>query len=233
MKPAKPSAFVHKHQYTGIFALIWPYSLFLACKLCKFTNIPPRQNICLTYIHLMKTTLHSRIKEKRIDCGLSQLEFGSSVGVSQPTVANWENGSHVPRPVALSRISQILNVEQAWLVSGTTSVEMNPATPYLEAPIRHIPVYNWPSTLSEIKPENRIGYTPLATESTELIGFQETDTQSGTRTVFILDFYNSKIKTAKAGLVFKNGQLKLAQDIQTEPVKDRKARLHSTFIYYE
>jgi|GEM_PF-1612941 len=180
----------------------------------------------------MQSSLNSRIKEKRIECNLSQSDFAIAVGVSQPTVANWENGSHTPRPLALIEISRVLKVEQAWLLSGTTSIEMSPATPYLDTPTRHIPIYNWPSDLSTISPENRIGYIPLATGKTGLVAFQEKDPKTGVSTLSILDFSKNHVSNTRAGLIQKNGQLKLVQNMKKVLKENRMARLHATFILY-
>lgn len=38
-----------------------------------------------------------KIKEKRVEKGLSQIELATEIGVSQSTVAGWETGSVYPR----------------------------------------------------------------------------------------------------------------------------------------
>ena len=180
----------------------------------------------------MQTSLHTRIKEKRIERGFSQLDFGTAIGVSQPTVANWENGSHVPRPLALRKISHTLKVEQSWLLSGTVSVARNPATPYLNTPIRHVPIYNWPTQIAHINSENRTGYVPIATEKIGLIAFQDIDVQTGIRTLSLLDFEADLSHAQTAGLIEKEGQLKLVQTLDKFAISARKAKLEMTIIDY-
>ncbi len=86
--------------------------------------------------------LQSRIKQTRLDKGLSQAELADMTGVSQPTVANWETGSHIPRPAVLERIGSVLDVSAAWLLSGGYADRFSPAQVYLKSPLKHLPVYN-------------------------------------------------------------------------------------------
>jgi len=86
--------------------------------------------------------LQSRIKQTRLDKGLSQAELAEKTGVSQPTVANWETGSHIPRPAVMERIGSVLEVSAAWLLSGGYADKFSPAQVYLKSPLKHLPVYN-------------------------------------------------------------------------------------------
>jgi len=115
-------------------------------------------------------TLHARIKSKRLDRGLSQSDLAEQSGVSQPTVTNWENGSHVPRKEALFKISKILDVETIWLLSGENTLAGSPAQQYLDKPIRHIPVYDWPNSLGEFPAHKPLAYYPFATEQIGMFG---------------------------------------------------------------
>lgn len=89
-------------------------------------------------------SIHERIKSKRIQLGLSQAALAKKTGVSQPTVANWETGSHIPRQGALLKICEALDVEEAWLISGDNTHTQHMAQAYLARPIRHLPVFQWP-----------------------------------------------------------------------------------------
>ena len=84
--------------------------------------------------------LHKRIKSTRLKRGLSQAVLAEQAGVSQPTVANWENGSHIPRRPALVRIGAALGVEPDWLLSGNYAQAHGTIQDYLSRPIRHVPV---------------------------------------------------------------------------------------------
>lgn len=88
-----------------------------------------------------------RIKKTRLSQGLSQVELAKAAGVSQPTVANWENGSHIPRQAALNRLSGILNISTHWLLGGDQDQNGFAQIPreYLNTPVRHVPILAWPS----------------------------------------------------------------------------------------
>lgn len=121
--------------------------------------------------------LHSRIKSRRINQGLSQARLAKETGVSQPTVANWENGSHIPRKNALSRIGQALKVEESWLLSGQESQTQRSVEAYLARPIRHVPIYGWPAPgqgLFENRPEGYIPYPTVVERAFALVDRTET-----------------------------------------------------------
>ncbi len=106
----------------------------------------------LSYIHPIKGEhdMHSvgkRIKTTRLVQGLSQVELAKIIDVSQPTVANWENGSHIPRQAVLNRLSGILKISAHWLLSGDQDQNGFTQIPrqYLETPIKHVPILAWPS----------------------------------------------------------------------------------------
>ena len=88
-----------------------------------------------------------RIKKTRLSQGLSQVELAKAAGVSQPTVANWENGSHIPRQAALNSLSGILNISTHWLLGGDQDQNGYAQIPheYLDTPIRHVPILAWPN----------------------------------------------------------------------------------------
>ena len=90
-------------------------------------------------------TLAVRLKDRRKKLGLSQSALAKAAGVSQPTVANWERGGHVPRPDALRRMADALDTDPAWLLSGELPAALNPAHQHLAKPIHQIPVYDWPA----------------------------------------------------------------------------------------
>ena len=92
-----------------------------------------------------------RIREARIRRRWSQARLAKAAMVSQPTVANWENGSHSPREAALERLSAALHVQRLWLLEGQSNGQGNGAeglaadAGYFTTPILHVPVLPWPS----------------------------------------------------------------------------------------
>jgi transcriptional regulator with XRE-family HTH domain len=109
--------------------------------------------------------MSGRIKEARLARNWSQQELADRVRVSQPTIVHWEQGTHTPRHLALARLSDALGVSRQWLLGEEThaapAVALDAAivpTPeatgvqaYLERAIVHVPVFDWPRTLSDYK----------------------------------------------------------------------------------
>ncbi len=91
-------------------------------------------------------TVGTRIKKARAKIGLSQTELAETAKVSQPTIANWENDSHIPRRASLENLANILKTSVFWLESGIGEDpdDENLSARYLSRPIHHIPVLNWP-----------------------------------------------------------------------------------------
>ncbi len=113
----------------------------------------------------MVHSLHSRIKSRRRDCGLSQEQLAKACGVGQSTVANWELGGHIPRQATLSRIAKALKIDQAWLVTGEHAANHGPVNDYLNTPIRHIPVYDWPQNAQEFSDARPQRYITMTVEA--------------------------------------------------------------------
>jgi transcriptional regulator with XRE-family HTH domain len=95
-----------------------------------------------------------RIKEARQARGWSQQDLAERIGVSQPTIVHWEQGTHTPRNLALARLADALGVSRTWLqsdgsaqavvaVNRTESYLKNvsPIQEYLAASIHHIPIF--------------------------------------------------------------------------------------------
>jgi len=51
----------------------------------------------------------SRIKDARLAAGMTQEELAAAVGVKQPSVAQWENGSTYPRVPMLRALAEVLH----------------------------------------------------------------------------------------------------------------------------
>ena len=109
----------------------------------------------------MPDKIHNRIKNRRIELGLSQDILAKTCGVGQSTVANWERGGHIPRPAKINKIAKALNIEEVWLITGEHPTNEGPINQYLNTPIRHIPVFNWPSSKPAFDSEKPIGYVTM------------------------------------------------------------------------
>lgn len=56
-----------------------------------------------------------RVREKRVELGLSQTRFGEMIGLSQQMVGFLENGSFPRDPDRVKAIANALNVSLDWL----------------------------------------------------------------------------------------------------------------------
>ena len=91
-------------------------------------------------------TIGDRIRHARKDININQADLAKRVGVSQPTVANWESGVHDPRRLMLAKISDILSVPMSWLAEGARSSfehDKQPAAAYLRRYLQHVPVISY------------------------------------------------------------------------------------------
>lgn len=88
----------------------------------------------------------ARIRAARKERGLSQTELAGAVGVTQPTVANWEHDAHTPRRAALPKLASALAVTPDWILKGAAAPRKlgpRPLGPrYLDRPIRHVPIFD-------------------------------------------------------------------------------------------
>jgi len=95
-----------------------------------------------------------RIKHARKKKKYSQAQLADLVGVSQPTVGNWESGNHIPRLNTMSSIADALEVRRLWLISGTEHTAGGPQSSdnstYLSTPLVHVPVHAWPRHADEL-----------------------------------------------------------------------------------
>lgn len=64
-------------------------------------------------------SLGSRIKQARIDRGLTQAQLGKLVGKAESTVRTWELDRAQPSPATLSKVANALNVTYAMLMVGS------------------------------------------------------------------------------------------------------------------
>lgn len=90
-----------------------------------------------------EASIGERIRAARKEAGLNQGELAQALGISQPTVANWESDVHNPRQQMLARIAQTLNASLGWLASGDEQSALSashPVTSYLKLGIQHVPI---------------------------------------------------------------------------------------------
>jgi transcriptional regulator with XRE-family HTH domain len=134
-------------------------------------------------------SMSARIKEARQARGWSQQELAERVSVSQPTIVHWEQGTHIPRHLALARLADALGVSRQWLqgdIENNTLVAQSRTTPYhknptpilsyLNSPINHVPVFAGPLDKEEVEAclkaqRTAIAYIPVSIPVISPIGF--------------------------------------------------------------
>lgn len=60
--------------------------------------------------------ISQRIKEIRLDSGLSQEKFGKLLSVSQDTISLWENGKSIPNTEFIIKICVKLNLSADYVL---------------------------------------------------------------------------------------------------------------------
>ncbi len=109
-------------------------------------------------------------------------------GVSQPTIANWERGGHLPRKDALEKIAACLGVDSIWLLSGELPAGRSPVYQHLNTPIRHIPIFEWTRNARSFANAQPTRYLSLAIELEDLFALDSLDHKEfGLETILIFD----------------------------------------------
>lgn len=111
------------------------------------------------------TDVGRRIKQARQALGLSQVQLAAKMQVSQPTIANWENGSHAPRHAALGKLAGTLNTPAAWLLGDTPGLNSTPPPTGHAVDIHHVPLMNWPDSIDAIDRGKILGYVSAPTSA--------------------------------------------------------------------
>ena len=68
----------------------------------------------------------SRLKALRLSKGLTGLELGEILNVSNKTISTWENNTREPNQEMTSAIAKFFNVSTDYLINGTTSTAFKP-----------------------------------------------------------------------------------------------------------
>ena len=71
----------------------------------------------------MNPTFANTLKKLRTEKGFSQQALADMMFVTQSTVARWENGSRLPDAVMIARLSEVLGVDIADLISAAEGAE--------------------------------------------------------------------------------------------------------------
>jgi transcriptional regulator with XRE-family HTH domain len=69
------------------------------------------------------------LRRERVRVGWSQDELASRLGVSQPTVSTWENGTSEPRSQNLAALSRLLDIQGIGSTEGAPQAEAPTTSP--------------------------------------------------------------------------------------------------------
>ena len=164
--------------------------------------------------------LHDRLKQIRLERNMSQMDFARLANVSQPTIANWENGSHIPRPDKLESLAEELSFDLLWLLSGDGDATRRMATPYLLRAIHHIPVYDWPENSQTIEGVNPVGYIPFAARQQPRFALRRPQDKSGRDRLWIIDSHENS-DGSQPQLIQRNGSYQIVtnkEEAKNDPI---------------
>ncbi|QYJ79407.1 S24 family peptidase [Shewanella acanthi] len=63
-------------------------------------------------------TFNNRVKSRRDELGLTQLQLAKKVGVSSVTISQWESGDYSPKGKNLYKLADALECSPNWLILG-------------------------------------------------------------------------------------------------------------------
>ena len=154
-------------------------------------------------------TIGERIKRARLGQGLSQSELASAAEVSQPTIANWENGSHIPRQPALMRLSEILQTSSHWFLGSQEANDTQLIVPraYLETPIQHVPILSWPRADDvdghELKPSPAYDFIAVSTNANKPFALIANDPAMAARfPIGAIVIFDANVQTLESGACY-------------------------------
>ncbi|MGI9861348.1 helix-turn-helix transcriptional regulator [Moorella naiadis] len=105
--------------------------------------------------------LGNRIKQKRLELGLTQEDVAKKIGVNRSTVSSWEIGRREPDGEILAKLANILQCSTDFLLRNKTS-SLQQKDPVEE---------NWPEVLQVLR---RSGKKPTAQERKKIAKIIET-----------------------------------------------------------
>lgn len=64
-------------------------------------------------------SLAQKLKQLRLQAGLTQEQLASCIGVSSRTIKHWEHGTRTPSTVSLLALARCFHVSVDWLLGRT------------------------------------------------------------------------------------------------------------------
>ena len=135
----------------------------------------------------MSTLFAETLRKLRVEKGLSQIQLGKKMFVSNSTIARWENGSRMPDAAMIKRLSMALGVDISVLLDAVANSEesqniiivddnrpiLSDSLSILEKvlPNAMITGFIWPQEAIEYAKSNRISLAILDIELGTASGF--------------------------------------------------------------
>lgn len=73
----------------------------------------------LIFWYIFFMLIAKRIKELRLECGMTQTELSKAVGCNQSMIARWEREECEPTATAILKLSEALNCSTDYLLGKT------------------------------------------------------------------------------------------------------------------
>ena len=128
----------------------------------------------------MSTLFAETLRKQRKEQGLSQIQLANQMFVNKSTIARWENGSRLPDAAMIARLSRILKVDIATLLSTASESDKSPNIIIVDdnkaiiadslfvleevVPNATVTGFNWPQEAIEYAKVNRIDLAILDIE---------------------------------------------------------------------
>ena len=128
----------------------------------------------------MNTLFAETLKKLRKEKGLSQVQLGNQMFVSNSTITRWENGSRLPDAATITRLARVLGVDTIMLLSTAAESDESPNIIIVDdnkviisesmfvleevLPNATIAGFNWPQEAIEYAKMNRIDLAILDIE---------------------------------------------------------------------
>lgn len=128
-------------------------------------------------------TFNNRVKSRRDELGLTQIQLAKKVGVSGVTISQWESGDYSPKGKNLYKLADALECSPDWLIFGEEK---------------------------QTKPESNAEFiggfetwdrnSPLGDDEVEIPFYMEVELAAGAGVTDIREYYGPKLRFAKSTL---------------------------------
>ena len=79
-----------------------------------------------------------RITKVRKECGLSQGQLASLMGVTRQAISKWENDQTTPDTLNLIRLAEVFDRDIEYLATGQEKVDMSSVEPIIHTVVREV-----------------------------------------------------------------------------------------------